>query len=319
LGLPRRAGLQRAIRRLRSELEARDILLEPHFWFSDEWFSPDGVPGIAIPFYLAHRRLERLERRMSSSVEGGNAEGLTRILRHEAGHVVDTAFRLRRRKLWRDTFGSAALPYPTRYVADPSNREYVTHLDGWYAQAHPAEDFAETFAVWLAPGSNWRHRYAGTPALAKLEAMDELMRSIGGLRPVVRTASRIDPVASNDLSLRDYYTRHLQRRVDCDFSMIDRMLDRGLSKVRPAGPHHRQRRADSCLRAMRPDLIRHVMARSAIDRYGAEQLVQFAIDRARERRLWLRGSAIERRAAAERTVLRLAKAALSGETMRFTL
>jgi len=317
--MPRRAVLQRAIRRLRSALRARDIFLEPHFWFSDEWFSPDGVPGIAIPFYLAHPRLERLERRMSSSVEGGNAEGLMRILRHEAGHVVDTAFRLRRRKLWRDTFGSAAVPYPTRYVADPSNRAYVTHLDGWYAQAHPAEDFAETFAVWLAPRSNWRHRYAGTPALAKLEAMDELMQSIRGLRPVVRTASRIDPVASNDLSLRDYYTRHLQRRVDCDFSMIDRTLDRGLSKVRPAGPHHRQRRADSCLRAMRPNLIRHVMARSAIDRYGADQLVQFAIDRARERRLWLRGSAIERRVAAERTVLRLAKAALSGETMRFTL
>ncbi|MBM4215774.1 MAG: hypothetical protein FJ173_06360 [Gammaproteobacteria bacterium] len=319
LGLPRRAVLQRAIRRLRDELAARDILLEPHFWFSDEWFSPDGVPGIAIPFYLAHPRLERLERRMSSSVEGGNAAGLMRILRHEAGHVVDTAFRLRRRKLWRDTFGSAALPYPTRYVADPSSREFVTHLDGWYAQAHPAEDFAETFAVWLAPRSNWRHRYAGTPALSKLKAMDDLMRSIRGRRPAIRTASRIDPVASNDLSLRDYYRRHLQRRVDCDFSMIDRTLDRGLSKVRPRGPNHHHRRADSCLRALRSDLIRHVMAHSTIDRYGAEQLVQFAVERARERRLWLRGSVRERRVAAERTIRRLAKAALSGETMRFTL
>jgi hypothetical protein len=171
----------------------------------------------------------------------------------------------------------------------------------------------------LAPRSNWRHRYAGTPALAKLEAMDELMKSIRGRRPVVRTASRIDPVAANDLALRDYYRRHLQRRVDCDFSMIDRTLDRGLSKVRPRGPHHRHRRADSCLRAMRSDLIQHAMAQSAIDRYGAEQLVQFAIERARERRLWLRGSARERRAAAELTIRRLAKAALSGETMQFTL
>ena len=311
--------LKRAIRRLRDELAAREIGLEPHFWFSDEWFPPDGAPGIAIPFYLAHPRLERLERRMSSSVEGGNAAGLMRILRHEAGHVVDTAFRLRRRKLWRDTFGSAALPYPTRYVADPSSREFVTHLDGWYAQAHPAEDFAETFAVWLAPRSNWRHRYAGTPALSKLKAMDDLMRSIRGRRPAIRTASRIDPVASNDLSLRDYYRRHLQRRVDCDFSMIDRTLDRGLSKVRPRGPNHHHRRADSCLRALRSDLIRHVMAHSTIDRYGAEQLVQFAVERARERRLWLRGSVRERRVAAERTIRRLAKAALSGETMRFTL
>ena len=25
------------------------------------------------------------------------------------------------------------------------------HLDPWYAQSHPDEDFAETFAVWLTP------------------------------------------------------------------------------------------------------------------------------------------------------------------------
>ena len=319
LGKPRRAVLQRAIRRLRDELAAREIRLEPHFWFSDEWFSPDGVPGIAIPFYLAHPRLERLERRMSGSVEGGNAAGLMRILRHEAGHVVDTAFRLRRRKLWRTAFGSASTKYPTRYLANPSSRDFVTHLDGWYAQAHPAEDFAETFAVWLAPRSNWRQHYAGTRALEKLEAMDSLMRSIRGRRPFVRTASRVDPVAANEQTLRDHYRRYLQRRVDCDFSMVDRTLDRGLSKIKPAGTHHRHRRADSCLRALRPDLIRHVMAHSRVDRYGAEQLVQFAIERARERRLWLRGSAKERRAAAERTVRRLAKSALRGETMRFTL
>lgn len=319
LGSPRRAVLRRAFRQLHTELAARHIRLEPHFWFSDEWFSPDGVTGIAIPFYLAHPRLERLERRMSNSVEGGNAAGLMRILRHEAGHVVDTAFRLRRRKLWRETFGSSSLPYPTRYTANPGSREFVTHLDGWYAQAHPTEDFAETFAIWLAPRSNWRHRYADTPALKKLEAMDQLMQSIGGRRPLVKVASRIEPVAGNDLALREYYRRNLQRRVDCDFSMIDRALDRKLPKSILGDSHRGHRRADSFLRHLKSDLIRHVMTNSAIDRYGAEQLVQLAIERARERRLWIGGSARERRLIAERMVRSLARAARSGQMMRFTL
>lgn len=322
LGTPRRAVLRRALRRVHAELAARDIQLTPHFWFSDEWFSPDGVPGIAIPFYLAHPRLERLERRMSHGVEGGNATGLMRILRHEVGHVVDTAFRLRRRKQWREVFGSPSVPYPDRYSANPASRQFVTHLDGWYAQAHPAEDFAETFAVWLAPRSNWRRRYAGTPALEKLLAMDALMNEIKGRRPVVRAASRIDPVASNDTTLRDYYRRHLQRRVDCDFSIVDRALDRAFGSLagsRAPGRRGAHRRADACLRAAKPALIDHLMKHSTLDEYGAEQLVQLAIERSRERRLWLHGSAQARRLAAEAAVRRLARAAMRGETMRFTL
>jgi len=316
LGQPRRPALRRAIRRLRDELASRDILLQPHVWFSDEWFSPDGVPGIAIPFYLAHPRLERLERRMSRSIEGGNATGLMRILRHEAGHAIDSAFRLRRRKIWREVFGSPTTRYPDRYRADPVSRAYVQHLDGWYAQAHPAEDFAETFAVWLSPRSNWRVRYDATPALTKLLAMDRMMRSVCGRRPAVRSADRIDPVAANDLTLREYYRRNLQRRMHCDFSMIDAALRTGFSMTRPAGP---RRRADVALRALRGHLARHVVARTRIDRYGAEQLLQLAVERCRERKLWLRGDASARRAAAEAMARRLARAGLQGGGLQFTL
>src|SRR5256885_16453644 len=80
----------------------------------------------------------------------------SRILRHEAGHALDNAYRLRRRKRWRAVFGPASLPYPARYRARPGSRRYVHHLGEWYAQAHPSEDFAETFAVWLTPKSGWR-------------------------------------------------------------------------------------------------------------------------------------------------------------------
>ena len=316
LGPPRRAPLRRALRRLRSELQARGILLQPHVWYSDEWFSPDGIPGIAIPFYLAHPRLERLERRMSRSVEGGNATGLMRILRHEAGHAIDTAYRLRRRKLWRETFGSPTAPYPDRYRVTPSSRAFVQHLDGWYAQSHPAEDFAETFAVWLAPRSNWRARYAQTPALDKLVAMERLMEGVRDQSPAVRSAHRIDAVAANTLSLREYYRRALQRRMQCDFSIIDTAL-RGRFTVR--GAEGASRRAEVCLRTLRPVLIRHVMADEDIDRYGAGQLLQLAIERCRERRLWLNGTASERRAAALKMLRRVARIARREGSLQFTL
>ena len=54
----------------------------------------------------------------------------------------------------------------------------MLNLANWYAQSHPIEDFAETFAVWLRPGSRWRSRYADWPALRKLEYVDALMQEV---------------------------------------------------------------------------------------------------------------------------------------------
>src|SRR6187551_3971452 len=124
----RNSDIERRLREARRSLQARGIQFKPHVWLSEEWFSPDGVPGIAVPFYLAHPRLERLERRIMRGAEGGNARTLMRILRHEAGHALDNAYRLRRRKCWRDVFGPASLPYPHRYRARPGSRRYVHHL-----------------------------------------------------------------------------------------------------------------------------------------------------------------------------------------------
>ena len=111
--------LEQRLRRIYGELESRGITFRPHMWLAEEWFSPDGVPGIAVPFYLAHPRLMRLERRMMRQVEGGNDNWMMRILRHEAGHAIDTAFRLRRRARWREVFGPASLPYPDSYQRAP--------------------------------------------------------------------------------------------------------------------------------------------------------------------------------------------------------
>lgn len=314
LGRPRRPLLRRAMRRLERELQARDLRLRPHFWFSEEWFSPDGVPGIAIPFYLAHPRLERLERRLSGAVEGGNPTSLMRILRHEAGHAIDTAFRLRRRRVWRETFGSPTRPYPDRYRPDPRSRAFVRHLEGWYAQAHPAEDFAETFAVWLAPRSNWRRRYANTPALKKLLAMDHLMRDVAGREPPIRSNRRIDTVATSRLSLREYYRGTLQRLARADFSLVDRALSR------PFGPRPASGqacRADSRLRALRGELLGS--SGDPLSRYDDEQWLQLAIVRCSERRLWVRGSRAESRRAAQRLMGRLRRLGAERGRPQFTL
>ena len=189
--------LRERLDELAADLEARQVRFRPHFWLSDEWFTPDGVSGIALPFYLAHPRLARLEESQMLEVEGGTPEWCLRILRHETGHAIDNAYRLRRRRRRQELFGSSSEPYPEDYTPRPYSRSFVVHLESWYAQSHPAEDFAETFAVWLTPDSQWRARYAGWPALRKLEYMDALMREIGPRDPVARRGQARGPAPAH--------------------------------------------------------------------------------------------------------------------------
>src|SRR5438105_3122333 len=147
--------LELCLRDLYYELGDRGIPVRPHAWIAEEWFSPDVTPGIAIPFYLAHPRLMRLERKKIIDVEGGTAAECMRILRHEAGHVLQHAYQLHRRRRWQKLFGPSSRRYPNYYRPNPASKHFVQHLRLWYAQSHPDEDFAETFAVWLTPRSNW--------------------------------------------------------------------------------------------------------------------------------------------------------------------
>src|SRR5262245_3704809 len=64
--------LEPRISQLKAELESRGLLLQPICYLSEEWFSPEGVPAIAIPFYLAHPRLKAIEEAMMMDVEGGD-------------------------------------------------------------------------------------------------------------------------------------------------------------------------------------------------------------------------------------------------------
>src|ERR1700756_4861903 len=195
------------IKRLYSELNDRGLRFKPHVWLSAEWFTPDGVPGFAIPFYLAHPRLAKLERKFMREVEGGTDVECLRILRHEAGHAIDNAFRLHFKRRWIRLFGSFTQKYPPSYKPKPNSRRYVLNLDAWYAQAHPAEDFAESFAVWLKAGTHWQRRYEGWGAQRKLDYVDELMTELAGHSPRHHSRREVEALPSLKKTLRDHYKR----------------------------------------------------------------------------------------------------------------
>jgi hypothetical protein len=278
--------LEAAIDRLYRELATRGIRFRPHCWLSQEWFSPDGIPGIAIPFYLAHRRLMGLERRFMREVEGGNRNWLMRILRHEAGHAVDSAYRLRRRARWREVFGPASLPYPDTYRPRPGSRRFVQHLGAWYAQAHPTEDFAETFAVWLKPNSAWRREYRGWPAFAKLEYIDALAAEIGAAKPLLAERTTIEDVSDETRTLRQHYDLKLER-----YRMPRRSgADELLQKVFTSAPKRRSApKAASVLREMRNPLRQHIVRSGAFSEYLVHQVLRLMIERCERLDLSLRG------------------------------
>lgn len=282
-----RPTLRRQIGRLYKELENRGIRFRPHVWLSEEWFSPDGVPGIAVPFYLAHPRLEKLERRIMREAEGGNARWCMRILRHEAGHALDNAYRLRRRKRWREVFGPASLQYPAHYKARPGSRRYVHHLGDWYAQAHPTEDFAETFAVWLKPNSSWRKSYATWPAFNKLSVVEELMMSVQGQRPPVRNRLRIEPIEENTRTLAQHYRRKLAHNRQYRLGLADELLRRIFS---PERARKGAARASALLRAQEKQLTNAVARELAMEPYSVNQILRMLIERCEALKLYVRGS-----------------------------
>ncbi|MDQ3171565.1 MAG: hypothetical protein M3Q55_15630, partial [Acidobacteriota bacterium] len=134
------SALEERIAIVDSELEARGLQFRPYYWLSDDWFTPDHVPGVAIPFYLAHPRLSKLEESQMLEVEGGTHEWCLQILRHEVGHAIDNAYMLQRRRRRLKVFGQSKKTYPEYYTPKPYSRSFVVHLDSWYAQSHPDED-----------------------------------------------------------------------------------------------------------------------------------------------------------------------------------
>ncbi len=274
--------LEGRIEQILRELEARHLVFRPHFWLSSEWFTPDGVPGAAIPFYLAHPRLKRLEEKMMLEAEGGTRAWCMQLLRHEVGHAISNAYRLNRRRDWQQTFGRSSAPYPGYYQPRPYSKRFVLHLDYWYAQSHPAEDFAETFAVWVTPRSGWRRRYAGWPALEKLQYVDAVMKEMAGRRPLVRTRERTTPLGRIRLTLRTYYRRKRERYGSEYPGFYDKDLRRLFAEAE-AAPEGEP--AERFLRRVGPELRRRVARWTGEYQYTIDQVLKEMVGRCRELKL----------------------------------
>ena len=269
---------------LRAELDACGLRFPLHLYLSDEWFTPDGGSSIAVPFYLAHPRLARLEEAQMLEVEGGEHDWCMRILRHEAGHAIDNAFRLRLRRKRRAVFGLPSKPYPEFYTPRPYSKSFVLHLDAWYSQSHPDEDFAETFAVWLTPTSQWQQRYAGWPALKKLECMDGLMGSLRDRPARVVHVGEIDPLPKLRKTLRQHY-RNKRRHYGIDYPNF---YDRDLRRLFSEAPEFAANitAAQFVARNRRP-VRRLVSGWTGIYQYTIDQVLEDIITRCRELKLRL--------------------------------
>jgi hypothetical protein len=235
------------------------------------------------------------------------------ILRHETGHAMQHAYQLQRRRRWQQLFGPSSKHYPLYYRPDPASRRYVQHLRRWYAQSHPDEDFAETFAVWLRPRSNWRTRYAGWPALKKLEYVDELMGEIAGKRPLVTTRERADPLHKLSQTLGEHY-----RKKQAFYAFKPpKTYDRDLSRLFSADPRHRRvQRAAVFIRRHRAQ-VRQLVARwTGENQLTLDAVLDDMISRCRE--LDLRAPGSERKLVINFTILLTAKTmhALFGPSRR---
>lgn len=244
--------LEPLIQVFQRELERVGIRnLCPRFYLSTEWGVPFGTIAIGVPFYLAHPDLVSIHAKKVGHVEGFDEQDILRYFRHEMGHVINYSFKLYEQEDWVKRFGSITQPYLEDYRPQPFSTRFVRHLPGWYAQKHPDEDWAETFAVWMTPGRDWRLDYGEWPeALAKLHYCDWRMNELRNRPPLV-TESRVDDdVKDVPLSVMEFYSQNPAE----DFAL-------------PAG-------LDGALRAIFEDLGHPTESDAAVPRIAASRLIE---------------------------------------------
>jgi hypothetical protein len=277
--------LEKLVNQLYEELGAKGLDFRPPVYLSDQWGCPDGTPIIGVPFYLADPRLSRIEEDFSAAVEG-EAESM-RYLRHEAGHAFNYAYRLYDRPDWRKIFGPYSRPYRERYRADPFSHDFVRHILGWYAQKHPDEDFAETFAVWLTPDLDWPREYNGWGALAKLRYVDNVMKEIAHEVPAVPEPSDDDlPVTAMRYTVAEHYKGNEESIPIRD----DRIFDGDLRTIF-AAPEHAPAAvsARDFIAVHRREIVTRISYWTGENASVVRQFIDFLADRAESLGLRLSG------------------------------
>lgn len=275
--------LEPRIEQLQNELTTRGVSLRPDCYLGDEWFSPEGVPSIAIPFYLAHPRLKQLEVHQMMEAEGGTPEWCLMLLRHECGHALDHAYKFSAEKEWQEIFGSPDTEYtPETYRPRPYSRSFVQHLPNWYAQAHPDEDFAETFAVWLSmTPEGWRAHYQGWKALEKLEFVDRLIQGVANRPPAVKRGRRISEARKLRKTLDRYYAQRRKLYAEDFPDFYDADLRAIFRNEDPGGAES----AAKVMRRHRAALVESIVQWTGQRKYTVSMLVRKLIRRCQELKL----------------------------------
>jgi hypothetical protein len=244
--------LERIIADFQKELGDAGIRrLRPHFYLSTEWGVPFDTISIAVPFYLARADLTALQAERHGHVEGTGRDDILRYLRHEMGHVVNYAYQLYEQPEWVELFGSITQSYEEEYRPEPFSRRFVRHLPGWYAQKHPDEDWAETFAVWLTPGRDWRAEYGDSPeALAKLEFCESTMKAVAERDPPVAATELDEDVGDLTYTLDHFYGTETPRA-----EPMPRGLDGALRTIFEPMLGESEVPASELLRKLEPELM----------------------------------------------------------------
>jgi hypothetical protein len=262
--------LERFVQQLYRELEAKGIhKFRPLCYLTDEWGCPSGEPIIGIPFYLANPDLAQLERDMNDLED---AREIMMYMRHEAGHAFNYAYQLHKSAEWRGIFGPFRRAYRDNYRPIPFSRNFVRHMAGWYAQKHPDEDFAETFAVWLTPRSQWAKRYEGWGALAKLQYVDHVAREVGDVEPIRRRGRTDITVDEMESTVGEFYRLSLPEEIP----LQELALDADLEDIFTVSPKRRKgvRPAHEMLAQHRKLIVDKVAYWSGVQRPVVKRLVE---------------------------------------------
>lgn len=265
------------IQRLYGELDARGIRFHPPCYFADEWLCPEKMPIIGIPFYLSHPRLKHVEKKMMFEVEGETDASCMKLLRHECGHALNYAYNLFKKTRWRELFGKFSARYSNSYYAQPYSRRFVIHLEDNYAQAHPDEDFAETFAVWLNPNSRWETKYHGWPVIKKLRYIEGVMKKVGDRTPL-NTLQGVPPWSAARMT--STLAAHYERKRKVLGSEFKGFYDDSLKELFMAKcPGPSASKASQLLRQNRRHIIDNVTRWTGHRKYDIHQLVNRLIQR----------------------------------------
>ena len=262
--------IERLVHQLYRELERKGLRkFRPLCYLSDEWGCPSGEPVIGIPFYLADPKLARLEKEMNDLED---RDEIMMYLRHEAGHAFNYAYALYRTPEWRDLFGPFRRPYRDSYRPVPFSRRFVRHIAGWYAQKHPDEDFAETFAVWLTPRAQWRQRYKGWGAMVKLRYVDRMARRLRDAEPVRPQGHTDITVEEMETTVEEFYKKVLDEQTQS----VELALDTDLVDIFKVSKRRKKgtRAASDLLRENRKTLIDKVTYWTGVQRSLVRRLVE---------------------------------------------